>query len=109
YYDVDASSTLLGIQLSGKRYPASKWLLDVLTTPPITGGESLEALFENGAEKHPAWHQKVFRIESDQVKQFLRLENRDGHRYSFAEILKDSRQAAALDGEIRRVRHMDPK
>jgi len=99
YYDYDTD----------KRYPATKWLLDVQTTPPPSGDEQLEELFPKGASERSAWHQKIFRIENDQVLQFLKLERREGLRYSFLEIAKDRKAWLAFLNEVRRVRNMEPK
>lgn len=83
FYDAEAK----------KSYPATKWLLDVQTA--ASGGQAQE--------------QRVFRVENDQLQKFLKLEHREGMRYSFREIVGDRRQAAALMAEIQRVRAMDPK
>ena len=99
YYDYDAD----------KRYPATKWLLDVQTTPPPSGDEQLEELFPKGAGERSAWHQKIFRIENDQLMQFLKLERREGLRYSFLEIAKDRTAWPAFLNEVRRVRKLEPK
>jgi ABC-type transport system involved in cytochrome c biogenesis permease subunit len=98
YYDYDTE----------KRYPATKWLLDVQTTPPLTDDDLLD-LFANGAANRPAWHHKVFRIENDQLLNFLHLDMRDGLRYSLREIIRDKNQFTALLNEIQRVRAMDAK
>ena len=79
FYDYDAD----------KRYPATKWLLDVQTTPQPSGDDQLEELFPKSTGERSAWHQKIFRIENDQLMQFLKLERREGLRYSFLEIAKD--------------------
>ena len=59
--------------------PAIKWLLDVLTVDSPNLDLSEEA-------KGAVWHQKVFRIENDQVLALMGLTARDGLRYSLAEL-----------------------
>jgi ABC-type transport system involved in cytochrome c biogenesis permease subunit len=108
YTDYDAPTKVFGIIPSYKSYPATKWLLDVLTTPPPSD-EELNNLFQNGADGRPAWKHTVFRIENDQLLQFLHLKMRDGLRYSLTDIIGDKQQFNALLREINRVRSMDPK
>lgn len=74
-YDTVARTTLRAISgkesfedAEGKRQPASRWLLDVISHSPQ-------------AEKH-----KVFRIEHFDVLNLLGLSRRKGYRYSFAEF-----------------------
>jgi ABC-type transport system involved in cytochrome c biogenesis permease subunit len=57
----------------GKTQPAIKWYADVVG-----------ADFDD--ETAPAWNHKVFRIDNDQVQRELKLERREGHRYSLNEI-----------------------
>ena len=99
YYDADAKVS----------YPATKWLLDVLTTPPPAGDDELEELFKNGADERPAWKQKVFRIENDELLRLLGLQMREGLRYSFMEIVKERPRFGAFLKEVQRVRDMEAK
>lgn len=96
FYDADAKVY----------YPATKWLLDAMTTPiPNT---DLVALFPNGARKMPAWGHKVFRIENDKLIEFLQLERREGLRYSIDDLVNGGNiQAFFAQGQA--VRHKDPK
>jgi ABC-type transport system involved in cytochrome c biogenesis permease subunit len=58
----------------GRMHPAIEWLMDALATSPQ-------------AEEHgPAWKHKVIRIENDQVRALLKLERREGFRYSLEEV-----------------------
>ena len=97
YYDYDAS----------KRYPATKWLLDVQTTPMPADNEMKE-LFPKGTANEPAWRHKVFRIENDQLIKFLQLTPRDGLRYSLREIINAGKVEEYFK-EVHRVKKMDPK
>jgi len=56
----------------GTTYPAIKWLMDVISSPPSTRG--------------PAWKYKVIRIDNEQVLSLLSLTRREGFRYSLDEI-----------------------
>lgn len=58
------------------RQPAIKWLLDALSS-----------FVDRQDFGGPVVHHKVFRIENEQVLQFLKLQPRSGLRYSYAEIL----------------------
>jgi ABC-type transport system involved in cytochrome c biogenesis permease subunit len=109
YYDYDAGEKgffafLFG---TGKRYPATKWLLDVQTTPLPTD-EDMVSLFPSGKAKRPAWHHKVFRIDNDQLLEFLNLKPREGLRYSLEEIIEGGKIDAFFK-EVTRVRGIDPK
>ena len=68
YYDYDTAETL----------PATKWLLDVQTTP-VPSDDEMKELFPNGDAKRTAWKHKVFRIENDQLSAFLNLKPREGY------------------------------
>jgi ABC-type transport system involved in cytochrome c biogenesis permease subunit len=57
----------------GDSQPAIKWYLDVISAKSLL-------------ESSPAWKHKVFRIENDQVLRELKLEPRDGLRYSLDEM-----------------------
>ncbi|MDY3557146.1 cytochrome c biogenesis protein ResB [Gemmata sp. JC717] len=57
----------------GKEQPAIRWYLDVITA----------GAFDDDS---PAWHHKVFRVENDQVRQDLKLPQREGLRYSLVEL-----------------------
>jgi ABC-type transport system involved in cytochrome c biogenesis permease subunit len=67
-----------------KYYPATKWLLDVYTSP-IPGDHIMATLLSDN--NRTAWDQKVFRVENDQVVEFLGLKMVDGLRYSLAELV----------------------
>jgi ABC-type transport system involved in cytochrome c biogenesis permease subunit len=63
-----------------KEHPAVEWLLDTMASglpSPETGkkGDS------------PAYHHRVFRVDSEQVLNMLELKPRSGFRYSYAEIV----------------------
>ncbi|MSQ95713.1 MAG: hypothetical protein EXR98_14300 [Gemmataceae bacterium] len=75
FYDVDKSKT----------YPATKWMLDCLTTP-LPNDRVFSAIFAEGARKGVAFEHKVFRIENDEVMKLVGVERRDGMRYSVVEI-----------------------
>jgi ABC-type transport system involved in cytochrome c biogenesis permease subunit len=83
-----------------KEYPATKWLLDVMTTPH-PNDKILTKLLPQGAQDGRAWDDKIFRIENDQVLRLLDLKMRDGLRYSLREIGPHFRE---LDQEIHRIR-----
>ena len=92
-------------------HPATQWLLDAQTTPLGTDSEMAE-LFPNGAKNLPAWFHRVFRIENDQVIEFLLLERREGLRYSIADILtgrKGENRFQEFFMEAQRIRQKDPK
>ena len=76
--------------------PATKWMLDVLTSNPKLGGVEM---FRNPA----AIEAKVFRIESDQVLSLLSLQPRDGLRYSVAEF-GDREKIARLSRHLEQAR-----
>ncbi len=75
FYDVETEKT----------YPATKWLLDCLTTP-LPNDRIMSAIFLEGAGKGTAFGHKVFRIENDEVMKLVGVDRRDGMRYSVAEI-----------------------
>ena len=96
YYDAEAKVY----------YPATKWLLDAMTTPiPNT---DMVALFPKGAQKMPAWEHKVFRIENDKLIEFLQLERREGLRYSIFDLVNGG-NIQAFFATAQGVRHKDPK
>jgi ABC-type transport system involved in cytochrome c biogenesis permease subunit len=77
----------------GKRQPAIKWLLDVMTSRKAEGAHPqtvkwlLAALTKRMLSGEEALSAKVFRIENLQVLNLLRLEPRPGfYRYSLAEF-----------------------
>lgn len=98
YYDSD----------TGKRYPATKWLLDAQTTP-LPNADDLRELFPINADKKPSWSQKVFRIENDELLRFLDLKHREGLRYSLTEILGDGSKWQDFVKHAQEVRSKDPK
>lgn len=57
----------------GKKQPAIRWYLDVLAAGDLS-------------DDSPAWQHRVFRVENPLLAQELKLEHRDGHRYSYAEL-----------------------
>jgi ABC-type transport system involved in cytochrome c biogenesis permease subunit len=100
YYDAKAK----------KSYPAVKWLLDVQTTPLGSDG-TMVRLFPNGAAAMPAFQHEVFRIENDQVLEFLHLKRNERLRYSIAQIMQGDDvhdnprgNAGAFFAEAERVR-----
>ena len=98
YYDADARVY----------HPATKWLLDVQTSPP--GNDPLMGqLLPNGAQNMPAFTHKIFRIENDQLLEWLELKRRDGLRYSFEEILAGGPNVKKFAFEAERIRRKDPK
>jgi ABC-type transport system involved in cytochrome c biogenesis permease subunit len=58
---------------NGTTQPAIRWYLDVIAAP------SME-------DNSPAWQHRVFRIENDQIRRDWKLEQREGLRYSYAEL-----------------------
>lgn len=75
---------------SGKLQPAIVWLLDVISSPDEVSS--------------PAADYKVFRIENDQVLNYLNLKMRPGsYRYSFNEIIGDDNQRSKLQREFQRL------
>lgn len=68
-----------------KTYPATKWLLDCMTTP-LPKDEIFNQLFPAGADAGVSYQYKIFRIENDEVLRLLDLKARDGLRYSIVEI-----------------------
>jgi ABC-type transport system involved in cytochrome c biogenesis permease subunit len=99
------------------RYPATKWLLDVQTSP-LPNDEAMRELFPEGAMRPVAWEHKVFRIENDQLLSILCLERRDGLRYSLKEIVEatkpdprggEIRGFDAFFGEVARIKNKDVK
>ncbi len=99
YYDAKAK----------KYYPAVKWMLDVQTTP-LGSGRDFAQLFPNGAATMPAFQHEVFRIENDQLLEFLHLKRREGLRFSIAQIMQGENpdrprgNAAEFFAEAERVR-----
>jgi len=96
------------------RHAATKWLLDVLITPPTSGEMFPEVLFVNRGADQPSWSHKVFRIENDELLRMLNLEMRDGLRYSFNEIVFDAQGAVRQQFrvyllELRRAKQKDAK
>jgi ABC-type transport system involved in cytochrome c biogenesis permease subunit len=91
-------------------YPATKWLLEVQTSPGGGPQAPLAQLFPRGAMANPAWDHKVFRIENDALLQMLDLKMRDGLRYSFNEIvINNQRNFTVFLREYQRVKATDPK
>ena len=81
---------------TGKLQPAILWLMDVI-------GSADEV-------SSPAADYKVFRIENDQVLNYLNLKLRPGsYRYSLKEILGDEVQRSKLQKEFQRLEEMDQK
>lgn len=76
------------VDAQGKKQPATRWLLDLITQSP-------------DSEKHP-----VFRIQSLDLLTSLDLERRPGFRFSLAEIRKNIKEFAK---EVQQAREMDPK
>lgn len=58
---------------NGDMQPAIRWYLDLLAA-------------DSPEDNSPAWKHRVFRIDNDQVRDELKLEHRQGSRYSFEEI-----------------------
>ncbi|MCS6866219.1 MAG: cytochrome c biogenesis protein ResB [Gemmataceae bacterium] len=58
---------------NGTTQPAIRWYLDVIAAPSMD-------------DNSPAWHHRVFRIENDQIRRDWKLEQREGLRYSYAEL-----------------------
>src|SRR5581483_8501393 len=77
-----------GVEKNKKPYPATKWLLDTMTS----------------MGKGPALDQRVFRIENDQVLSLLELKPRDGLRYSYMDIAP---KLDALRTEAQRARRVE--
>jgi ABC-type transport system involved in cytochrome c biogenesis permease subunit len=67
---------------NGKQQPAIRWYLDVLAARGLED------------EKAGAWKHRVFRIENDQLRDELKLEPREGLRYSFDELRPQLRTLA---------------
>lgn len=84
---------------TGKRYPATKWMLDALATPPPQD-RSLTRIFSKGEKYGASWNYKIFRIENDEVLRMLDLKMRDGLRYSLSEIAP---KVDKLIDEVRRI------
>ena len=82
---------------SGTMQPAIRWLLEVVSSD----------IDEVGS---PAAELKVFRIENDQIVNFLNLPMRPGsYRYSFREILGDDSQRERIKKEFDRLQEKDSK
>ncbi len=76
----------------GKKQPAIRWLLDVMSHDRI-------------AQDH-----QVFRITNDQVLNFLELKRKPGfYRYSFDEMFPDESRKRKFHNEFERVKNMAPK
>jgi ABC-type transport system involved in cytochrome c biogenesis permease subunit len=65
--DIDPNN---GVEKNKKTYPATKWLLETMSS----------------MGKGPSFEYRIFRIESDQVRNLLNLKYREGWRYSMNEI-----------------------
>ncbi len=61
------------VDQNGDTQPAIRWYLDLLAA-------------ESPSDGSDAWKHKVFRIENDQVRAELKLDSREGFRYSLDEI-----------------------
>src|SRR5439155_12929134 len=86
-----------------KTVPAVKWFLDT-----IAYSEPVEVLLRDEQPRMPpAYKHRVFRIENDQVLNFLDLQPRPGfYRYSMMEL---SPRFEAFFDEAARVADIDPK
>ena len=88
-----ALSTISGrsefVDASGRRQPAVRWLLDVISDP-------------DAAEKH-----EVFRIENIGVQELFGLPRRSGYRYSVAELREKIDEVNPLIGEAQEVARRD--
>jgi ABC-type transport system involved in cytochrome c biogenesis permease subunit len=92
------------VDKDGKRQPAIRWLLDVMTSGPLfqmaneqEGGPK----FSLPAEKH-----RVFRIDNPEVVTMLGLERREGSRYAIDEF-RD--RISKLEDEAKKVAKKNPK
>jgi ABC-type transport system involved in cytochrome c biogenesis permease subunit len=68
---------------TGNTYPATKWLLDCMTSP--IPNDAIANLFP-AEHRGVAYEYRVFRIESNEVLQQLGLPRRESLRYSFIDI-----------------------
>jgi len=75
-------------KLVSVRYPAIRWLADVMTDAP--------ALRDH----------RVFRIENGEVRDTLKLKRREGMRYSVGEMLEN---IGEFETQVRRARQMEPE
>jgi len=83
-------------------------------TTPLPNDHALEGLFPQGAHAQVAFDQRVFRIESDEVLQQLKLERRDGLRYSFRDIapgfpMLKNKVAGLVGDEDHGIKGKEPK
>jgi ABC-type transport system involved in cytochrome c biogenesis permease subunit len=85
-------------------YPATKWMLDCMTSP-LPHDDVLGDIFPDSHRE--AFRHKVFRIENDEVLDLLRLKRVEDRRYSVADFATGFE---TLDRESRRIkRSVEPK
>jgi ABC-type transport system involved in cytochrome c biogenesis permease subunit len=94
---------------SGRRQPAIKWLLDVMTIHSVE--EVVIASAHKGQKprikNEKAFHHPVFRVENDQVINLLELDRgKKGFRYSMFEML---RRAEDFEDQVQRANSKSDK
>lgn len=101
-----------------KTYPATKWLLDAMVTPPPIPAEGAphreltvflrKFLDADGSGGSPANNEPFFRIENDEVLSAVGLTAQPGLRYSFNEI-RDAENFESFLKRCAKLRETPPR
>jgi ABC-type transport system involved in cytochrome c biogenesis permease subunit len=76
------------VDADGTKRPAIHWYLDVIAAGDLS-------------DDSPAWQHRVFRVENPDLARELKLEHRDGLRYSYAELRERYNTVAKLASAAR--------